>query len=317
MTPGGGTASPPSGRGAPGVTHMDQQPVRVAVLGGRGMLGSDMLPALRAAGYAATALDLPEFDITRTADLRRAVEHDVLVNCAAFTNVDGAESAAAQAEAVNATAVGTLGSLAAAHKRTVLHISTDFVFDGRLDRPYTEEDAPNPISVYGATKLAGERALFASGCRGAVVRVQWTYGAGGAHFVSKLLARARTASELRVVADQVGSPTWTRDVAAAVVELLRIGASGVYHCAAAGQASRFEVAREVLAALHLTIPVHPCRTADFPTAARRPLNSRFDCRKLERTLGHGQRDWRTALREFLTVGGGGLEPPRSETGKET
>jgi len=273
---------------------------RIAVPGGRGMLGTDVVAALSAAGFQPVPLDLPEFDLCRTADVERAVRGaDAVVNCAAYTNVDGAESHPATAEAVNATAVGRLGEIAARHGRFVLHVSTDFVFDGTLDRPYTEADATNPVNVYGATKLAGEQALAASGCRSVIVRVQWTYGAAGNSFVSKLLSRARAGAELNVVADQVGSPTWTRDVAAALLALAERSVTGLYHYAAAGYATRFEVAAQILQECGLDCRLAPCRTSDFPAAAARPLNSRFDCHRIDVVLGASRPDWRQALQAFL------------------
>lgn len=280
---------------------MGQPDETVVVLGGRGMLGTDLCAALRAAGRCVRGLDLPECDITRPEHLERALEGvTAVVNCAAYTNVDGAEANRDLADAVNHHAVGTLGALAASRGLYVLHIGTDFVFDGELDRPYRETDEPRPLSVYGATKLAGERALEASGCRHAVVRVQWTYGRAGQHFIGKILARAAAADELSVVADQVGSPTWTRDVAAVLGALLDRRAEGLYHYAAEGYASRYEVAAAVLELRGLTGKrLRACRTADFPAAAQRPLNSRFDCRRIEGLLGLTRAPWREALERYL------------------
>lgn len=280
---------------------MNQRPESVAVLGGRGMLGTDLCALLRAAGQRVVALDLPECDITQPEPLARALEGvTAVVNCAAYTQVDGAEANAALADAVNHRAVRTLGALAGARGVYVLHISTDFVFDGELDRPYRETDPPRPLSVYGATKLAGEQALAASGCAHAVVRVQWTYGHAGRHFIGKILARAAATDELSVVADQVGSPTWTQDVAAALGVLLAGRSEGLYHYAAAGYASRCEVAAAVLALCGIRGKrVKPCRTADFPAAARRPLNSRFECTRIEALLPAPRPHWHAALGRYL------------------
>jgi len=273
---------------------------QVAVTGGRGMLGTEVIAALEAAGLNATALDLPDFDLCNRAHLTGVVSAvDAVINCAAYTNVDRAESEPALAAAVNAEAVGCLGGLAARLDRYVLHVSTDFVFDGMLERPYAESDAPRPLSVYGATKLAGEEALQASNCRHAIVRVEWTYGASGNHFVRKLLERAQSGEEIGMVADQVGSPTWTREVANTLVRLLTAQTVGLFHYAAAGYASRLDVAHFVLRELEIERQLVPCRTADIQMPARRPLNSRFDCRKIEEFLGHPRRHWRDTLREFL------------------
>ncbi len=273
----------------------------VAVLGGRGMLGADLVAALRRAGYAATPFDLPECDVTRERDVALALaDVQAVINCAAFTNVDGAESAPEAARAVNAEAPGRIGRLAAQRRIYVLHVSTDFVFDGTQDRPYRETDKPRPVSVYGATKLAGEEAVLASGCRGAVVRVQWTYGQSGNHFIGKFLARALARDDLLMVSDQIGSPTWTQDVSAAFLDLLGARMEGLFHYAAAGYATRFDVARAILELRGLSGKrLTPCRTADFPAAARRPLNSRFDCAKIDAVLASPRPHWRDSLARFL------------------
>ena len=275
------------------------------------MLGTDLGAALRQAGYQVVLLDLPEVDITRPADLERGLAGaDAVINCAAYTDVDGAEAQGALAQAVNQEAVGVLGRLAAARGLYVVHLSTDFVFDGALARPYRETDLPHPLSVYGATKWGGELALQAAGCPSAIVRVEWTYGRARASFVSKVLARAAAGVELTMVTDQVGAPTWTGDVAAALTALLAQRATGLFHYAAAGYASRYEVAQAILELRGLTgIRLRPCRTADIPAVARRPLNSRFDCAAIDARLRGPRPPWREALARFL---GGAGNPPSAE-----
>ena len=283
---------------------MQKEPVpkRVAILGGRGMLGTDLAAVLAEHGSAPVVFDLPECDVRRRQDLRSALAGvDAVVNCAAYTQVDRAETETELCRAVNADAVGALSAVAAARGVHVLHISTDFVFDGTLDRPYCEDDEPRPISVYGQTKLDGERQLQACGCRGAVVRVEWTYGAAGANFVTKFVERARQNRELRMVSDQIGAPTWTRDVAGALVELLRQRATGLYHYAAAGYATRLDVARLIRDECGLACQLIPCLTADFPAPARRPLNSRFDCSRIESLLSCPRSPWQDSLRKFLAA----------------
>ncbi|MBN2451353.1 MAG: dTDP-4-dehydrorhamnose reductase [Lentisphaeria bacterium] len=266
------------------------------------MLGTEVCEVLRrAGGFEPLALDLPEFDLRDRARLEAVLaDADAVVNCAAYTDVDGAEANPALADAVNHLAVGTLGALAAARGLYVLHVSTDFVFDGTLDRPYRETDQTHPINVYGATKHAGEEALRDSGANHAIVRVEWTYGRAGRHFVGKLLERAAAARELSMVADQVGAPTWTRDVAGALAVLLARRVEGLFHYAAAGYATRFEVARAVLdLAGRGDRILTPCRTADFAAAARRPLNSRFDCGRIDGILATPRPHWRDALERYL------------------
>ena len=273
---------------------------RVAVLGGRGMLGTDVACELSTRGLVPLIYDLPEFDIRRPQDVSRALqEAAAVVNCAAYTNVDGAESHPDMAREVNAEAVGSLGRQAAAREVYAVHISTDFVFDGCATRPYNEDDSPHPLNVYGQTKLDGERAFLGSGCQGALVRVEWTYGQAGVSFVHKVIERAKRGGEIRMVDDQMGSPTWTRDVASALGDLLDRRATGVFHYAATGYASRFDVAGFILDELGLSRQLIRCRTADFVSPAQRPLNSRFDCRKIDRSLAVPRPGWQTSLRKFL------------------
>jgi len=281
---------------------MTDMPV-IAVLGARGMLGTDLIERLNRHGYPCQAYDLPELDITDTDQLASAVRQaDMVVNCAAYTQVDAAETHQDLAFSVNAEAVGQLGSLARQRGIPVLHISTDFVFDGRADRPYVETDAPNPLSIYGMSKLKGEQLLLDSACRSCIVRVQWTYGRAGNNFVRKVLDRARQGAALKVVDDQIGSPTWTGDVSEALCGLLgqRHGLpAGIYHLAAGGSASRFEVAQYILAQKEISADLQPCKSDEFETPAQRPLNSRFNCKAIESLLGRTMRPWQDALKQFL------------------
>src|SRR3972149_11063851 len=193
----------------------------VAILGGKGMLGTDLANVCRKHGFNVKVFDLPEFDITDSQQLKKAVDAArIIVNCAAYTDVDGAESKAALAYQVNAEAVGRLSALAKDSDKWVMHISTDFVFDGRLDRPYVETDIPNPINIYGKTKLAGEQLLTQSGCRHCIIRVEWSYGSAGNNFVTKLIQRAKDKKTLKVVDDQIGSPTATTEIAKSISKLL-------------------------------------------------------------------------------------------------
>jgi dTDP-4-dehydrorhamnose reductase len=273
---------------------------RILILGGRGMLGSDLAQACRQQDYEPIVLDLPEFDITRAEHLEQAVRQaGLIVNCAAYTNVDGAESQAELAYQVNGEAVGRLGALALEHDVYILHISTDFVFDGRLDRPYAETDPPNPINTYGKSKLAGEQLLARSGCSHGIIRVEWTYGSAGVNFVTKLMQRAKTAKALKVVDDQTGSPTATTEVSKAICTLLKERPEGIFHFASAGYVSRYEMAKFIAAKLSMDVEVAPCRTSDFVSPAARPLNSRFDCGKIQHFLDGPAEPWQGPLERFL------------------
>ncbi|MBN2138808.1 MAG: dTDP-4-dehydrorhamnose reductase [Sedimentisphaerales bacterium] len=272
----------------------------IAILGGRGMLGTDLAELSRRQGFGVNVFDLPEFDITNAEDLEKAVDSaDAIVNCAAYTNVDGAESEADLAYAANAAAVGRLGELAGKADKWVLHVSTDFVFDGESESPYAEGDQANPINEYGRSKLAGERLLADSGCRCCIVRVQWTYGLAGKSFPAKLIQRAKSASEVKVVDDQVGSPTATTEVAGAICELLGKKPRGLYHFAAGGYVSRYDAAKFVFDTLGLNVKLSACKSSDFAGPARRPLNSRFDCSKIKTVLDKPIERWEVPLRAFL------------------
>lgn len=272
----------------------------VAILGARGMLGTDLAAACAAKGYDVKVYDLPEFDITDPNHVRAAIaDADAILNCAAYTNVDGAESHAELAHRVNAEAVGNLGALARESGKWLLHFSTDFVFDGTLDRPYRENDTPNPINEYGRSKLAGERFLDDAGGSHCTVRLEWTYGTHGTNFVTKLTERARSGQPLKVVDDQVGSPTATTEIAKAACRLLEGRVEGLFHLAAAGYVSRFGMAQFILDKLGIKADLKPCASSEFATPATRPLNSRFDCSKIQTLLDEPIEPWQGPLERFL------------------
>ncbi|MBN2593652.1 MAG: dTDP-4-dehydrorhamnose reductase [Sedimentisphaerales bacterium] len=273
---------------------------RIAILGGRGMLGTDLVQTCRQQGLEPIVYDLPEFDITNADHLKQAVAAaDIVVNCAAYTNVDGAESQAELAYRVNAEAVGRLGAFAHEAGKWVLHISTDFVFDGCSDKPYVETDHPNPINTYGKTKLAGEQLLAQSGCKHCILRVEWTYGLAGDNFITKLIQRGKSQNTLKVVDDQVGSPTATTEAAGVICKLLRKKPEGIYHFASAGYISRYGMAEFIFDKLSMDVNLLPCKTNDFSSPAIRPLNSRFNCSKIKILLDEPIKPWQAPLELFL------------------
>ena len=281
---------------------MTTPPTTLAVLGGRGMLGTDLALTAKAYGFNVRIFDLPEFNITNANHLAAAlVDVDAAVNCAAFTNVDLAEDNPDLAHAVNATAVGTLGTLCKERGIHLTHISTDFVFDGEKSQAYNEDDCPNPINVYGATKLAGEHALLESEADPLIVRVEWSYGGNGTNFIIKLLERAAQSNEIKVVCDQTGAPTWTKDMAQSIIALIKKGSTGLYHFANKGYASRCDVAVFIAQTLNLTNTIIPCSSSEFPMKARRPKNSCFDTTRIQAALNEPIRSWQDALRDFLLI----------------
>ena len=276
---------------------------QVAVLGGKGMLGTDLNKALTRHGLVPTIYDLPQLDIRNSRHLEMAImEADAVVNCAAYTNVDGAESDPETAFSINAEAVGMLGRLAADKGIPVLHISTDFVFDGKGESPYKEEDDVGPLNVYGASKLKGEQLLKQSGCRYCIVRVQWTYGDAGNNFIKKILKQGQSGQPLKIVDDQIGAPTSTLEVASALTELLLQPdgvPQGLFHFAASGYVSRFEVARFIIEKKKLNVKVLPSKSHQFVTPATRPLNSRLYCQKISEYLREPIKPWQVPLESYL------------------
>ena len=273
---------------------------RIVILGGKGMLGTDLVEVFKKHNIKYQVFDLPEFDITNYTRLEEKIKDaDIVINCAAYTNVDGAESNKELAYKVNAQATGRLGEIASQNDIWVLHISTDFVFDGKQDKPYKETDSPNPISEYGKTKLEGEKLLAQSGCNYCIMRVEWTYGRGGNNFVSKLIQRAKTNDTVNVVDDQIGSPTPTKEVSETIYKLLDKKPTGLFHFTSSGYVSRYEMAKYIFDKLALNVNLIPCKTSDYVLPAARPLNSRFDCTKITELLGEKFESWQIVLERYL------------------
>jgi dTDP-4-dehydrorhamnose reductase len=271
---------------------------KIVLLGARGMLGSDIYNLCDKNNI--TALDLPDFDITDKKQLDKALENtNTVINCAAFTDVEKAESQYDLALKINAEAVGNLAQIA--HKKNiyVIHISTDFVFDGKKETPYLETDKPNPVNAYGKSKLAGEKLLAGNHDFYAIIRTQWTYGKNGNNFITKLISLSRQKNSLKVVDDQFGSPTATQDVAKVIYEFVAKKPQGLFHYAAAGFASRYDVAKFTFEKLKISTQIIPCKSSEFPTVAVRPSSSRFCCDKIQSLLDKPIELWQKPLERFL------------------
>lgn len=285
--------------------------MNVWVTGAAGMLGSEVVQALTAAGVPFRATDR-EVDITDAAAVERHGGADGaapcwIVNCAAWTAVDDAEANEAAALALNGDGPRILAEYAAAHGSALLHISTDYVFDGTSDRPYRPDDAPAPRSAYGRTKRAGEEAIRQRLPAHVILRTAWLYGAGGRNFVATMLNLMGTRDEVRVVADQYGSPTWARDLAAAIVRVVQTpaGRYGTWHFAGAGEATWYELAEAVKATatriglLSHAAQVRPITTREFPTAAARPARSTLDASAFARDWACTVPTWRDGVDRYL------------------
>ena len=274
------------------------------VTGSRGQLGRALQAACAGRGHSFVGVDLPEVDITDAGAVRRLVVRtapEVIVNCAAFTAVDAAEEREAEALGVNGVAVAALAEAADRAGATLVQLSTDYVFAGDAGRPYREDDPPAPRSAYGRTKLAGEVAAARAG-RHLIVRTAWLYGEGGANFVEAIRVQlARGATTLRVVADQVGNPTYAADVAAALLDLIMLGAAGTVHAVNEGRATWCDFARAIVAGLGMEGDVVPITTTEASRPAPRPAFSVLDTGRLAALLGRRLPDWRDALSRYLAA----------------
>ena len=290
----------------------------LALIGANGMLACKVRE-LAPPDYVISNYDLPEFDITNREQVMAEMMHlqpAVIINCAAFTNVDGCESQEELAAKVNGFGPGCLAEAARQVGAVLVHISTDYVFDGRKTAPYQENDPVGPLSAYGRSKLAGEQAILASGLeRYFLLRTSWLYGPGGRNFVETIIRLAHERDELRVVADQFGSPTYTGDLAEAIFNLLgladhssRLTAHdlyGIYHFSNSGQCSWYEFASEIIAQMKgrgekLRVErVVPIKTEDYPLPAARPAYSVFSMEKYRQATGAFPPDWCESLGNYL------------------
>ncbi len=283
---------------------MDALP-NTLILGCRGMLGS---ACMRAFGPAATGCDVADFDLSDREQTLAAVARlapALIVNCAAATNVDRCETDHEYADTGNTVVAANVAGAAAAVGALLIHISTDFVFDGAKIEPYVETDEPRPLSYYGLSKLRGEEAVLAAAPGAIVARTSWLYGRDSdTHFPAKVLSWATSRAQIKVVDDQVGSPTYAEDLADCLLALSATPvsgatpAAGVYHLGGAGCVSRYEWARETLALAGSTTEVLPAKTADFPAPTARPAFSCLDCSKAA-ALGVRLPPWRDGLARYV------------------
>jgi dTDP-4-dehydrorhamnose reductase len=291
---------------------------KVALIGANGMLAK-MVRERAPQNYHCHLYDLPEFDVMDRDHVLQEMRHvqpDIIINCAGYTNVDGCETEVDLANRVNGTAVGYLAEAAIKADATLVHISTDYLFDGCKESPYNEEDRPNPQSAYGRSKLLGEQAILASGLkRYFIFRTSWLYGPGGKNFVETILRLAGEREVLRIVADQVGSPTYTADLVDAIFHLLALADDrspvtghnpyGTYHFSDEGCCSWHEFACTIVAEARsqempvMTRDIVPIKTEDYPLPATRPANSVFDKSKYKATTGAVIPDWRDSLKRYF------------------
>ena len=288
--------------------------MKIAVTGTQGQVVRSLAERGAVRGIEVVSIGRPEVDLAEPAALARAIEAaqpDVVINAAAYTAVDKAESEPAAAMAVNAAGAQAVAEAAARIGRPIVQISTDYVFDGRLARPYREEDSVNPINVYGRTKLAGEYAVAAANPHHVIVRTAWVYSPFGNNFVKTMLRLGETRDKLAIVADQSGAPTSALDIADGLILIVEklaggprdIALYGTFHMTGGGATNWADFAaavfEEAAARGRRPVAIEPIATAQYPTPAARPANSRLDIAKISQTYGVALPDWRQSVRSCV------------------
>ena len=282
--------------------------MNILLLGAHGQVGAALRPLLASLGTL-TAWTRADLDLQQPAQIRARVlevRPQLIINAAAYTAVDRAESEPHIAHAINATAPAVLAAVASQCDALLVHYSTDYVFDGNKTTPYLEEDAAHPLNVYGQTKLEGERAIQSSGCRHLIFRTSWVYSATGHNFLRTILRLAKTQSRLRIVADQQGAPTAAPMIARLTLQAIQAvqadtQRAGLYHLSAAGQTTWHGFAQAIVQAAGFDVPVDTITTLDYPTPARRPMYSVLDHQRLRTQLDLRPTSWQQGLEEVMAT----------------
>ena len=276
--------------------------MKVLVTGVKGQLGYDVCRILSDRKIENRGVDLEDFDITDTAAVNAyisAYAPDAIIHCSAFTAVDKAEDMPEVCKKVNCDGVQNIANAAKALGAKMMYISTDYVFSGTGEDFYTPDDTPAPISVYGKTKWMGEEALKATLSNYFIVRISWVFGKNGNNFIKTMLRLAETKTDLNVVCDQIGSPTYTYDLAQLLCDMIVTDRYGIYHATNEGICSWADFAKEIMAQANKTTVIHPIPSSEYPTKAHRPLNSRMSKDKLEQAGFARLPHWKDALTRFL------------------
>lgn len=261
------------------------------------MLGQDLCPILEDESFEIIEVDKEDFDITDFAKAKEFIlkdKPDILIHCAAFTDVDGAEKDEITAKLINEKGTENIARICGKNDITMVYISTDYVFDGEKDEPYEPEDKPNPINVYGKTKLAGEIAVQKFCKKHYIIRTSWLYGHHGKNFVETMISMAKN-PQIKVVDDQIGCPTWSVDLSNAILELIDDEYEyGIYHICGGEETSWYNFAKEIFKLEKLNVNLKPCKSEEFPRPAKRPKHSAMDndgfCRS-----------WKLALKDYLNL----------------
>ena len=298
-------------------------PMRVMLVGCNGQLGTEVSVQLAAGGcelgvlppeytgHVLTAVDFPEFDVTKREAVLSAVSKcapDVVINCAGYTDVDGCETHREEAFRVNALGVRNLAMACETVNAKLVHVSTDYVFSGVASQPYGEYDLPAPTSMYGLTKYAGERYAQAFCTHLFLVRTSWLYGRSGRNFLKTIVKNARLKGKLIVVNDQLGNPTCAVDLSWHLLRMAVTDEYGVYHCTGNGICSWYDFACEIVKLRNITAKVEPCSSAEYPSLVQRPPFSALEHLMLRATIGDRMRPWQEALADFLVRYHNEVEP---------
>lgn len=276
--------------------------MKILLLGHKGMLGCDLLLRL-GRKHKVIGLDIDEIDVTSMSACEKAIREnipDIIINAAAYTNVDGCETAKDECFAVNAEAVKNLAVACREKNIRIIHFSTDYVFDGDANEPYKEDYPCNPVNVYGASKLAGELYLQELSNNYIIIRTEWLYGKNGKNFVRTILEKVKTTDKLEVVDDQIGSPTYTRDLVLAVDLLIERNITGTFHITNRGNCSWFQFARKILQEAGITqVQVLPIKSENSQRQAKRPAYSVLSMQKFVAATGKTMQPWQLALQDYL------------------
>ncbi len=270
--------------------------MKVLVTGANGMLGQDLCPALEDYGYEVIETDIDNLDITNEIAVRKFIKDEkpeMVIHCAAYTDVDGAEKEFDKALLINEKGTENIAKACSSIDIPLVYISTDYVFDGEKKSPYTTNDKPNPINKYGLSKLKGEEAVISHCPKFYIVRTSWLYGHHGKNFVEKIIS-LKDNQELKVVDDQIGSPTWTMDFVEALVDIIEEEPYGIYHISASGATSWFDFAKEIFKLIGEKVNLVSCTSEELDREAKRPKYSVLDS-------DNCCRDWKLALKDYLSL----------------
>ncbi|MCD4789606.1 MAG: dTDP-4-dehydrorhamnose reductase, partial [Bacteroidales bacterium] len=281
--------------------------MNILITGSKGQLGKSIEKFSPNFGqYKFTYTDFEELDITNYKQLKKFIsanEFNVIINCAGYTAVDKAEEEPEKARLLNATAPGYLAKLASEFDITLIHISTDYIFDGKINRPYIESDIPEPLSIYAKTKVEGENQVDANAKKAVIFRTSWLYSEFGNNFVKTIIRLANERDVLNIIDDQVGSPTYASDLAETILkilpELIKINGTEIYHYSNLGKASWYDFAKEIISISELKCKVNPIETKDYPLPAARPHYSLMDKQKIINTFGIQIPNWKDSLKICL------------------